>query len=125
MFRNCFTLTVLILSVLLGSCAKAGDSSSVRKPISEDSVNLSARTFLEDFAAQDETVKRAARLYLLGVLDTTEGKSWCGFKLLKTTSLHDFIYSSMKKLPSESLGHRASEVIEALLHNTFPCKGLQ
>lgn len=107
------------LTLLLCSCANA--SNPPAEIIHEDSVNLSAKIFLRDFISQDLNTRKAARLYLLGVLDATEGKSWCDYKTLKTVSLNEFLYEKMKNLSQKELDRRASIVIEESLHALFPC----
>lgn len=109
------------LALILCSCANA-DNPSV-EPIHEDSVNLSAKIFLKDFVSQDQNIRKTARIYLLGVLDATEGKSWCDYKTLKTVSLNEFIFEKLKKLPPKELERRAAAVIEESLHELFPCGG--
>ncbi len=47
----------------------------------------------------NERERIKADLYLLGVLDTTEGKVWCGYNRLKTISIHEVVYSYFTAQP--------------------------
>ncbi len=110
--------SAVFLSVILSSCVQA----EIKKmPITEDSVNLSARVFLNEFVSQDEGARKVARLYLLGVMDATEGRAWCDYKKLSTATLNEFIFEYMKKSTPIQLERRASAVIEDSLHASFPC----
>jgi hypothetical protein len=91
------------------------------QPITADSVNLSAGDFLPEFINQSPKRRAAARLYLLGVLDATEGKSWCSYSQLKTATINEFVFEYLKKQPSERLTLRASVLIEEALQKSFPC----
>ncbi|MEW7000802.1 hypothetical protein M8494_06210 [Serratia ureilytica] len=36
---------------------------------------------------------------MLGVLDATEGKSWCQYSQLQTVTLQEFVFEFFNKLP--------------------------
>jgi hypothetical protein len=90
--------------------------------ITPDTVNLSAEIFFASLMSSSEVEKNNAMLYMLGVLDATEKKTWCSYKTLKTTTLREFAYEYFKKLPKYRLKERASVLIEEALHQTFSCK---
>ena len=48
--------------------------------VNPDTVNLTTGTFLTALTSQHASVRDAARMYLLGVEDTTEGRSWCSYR---------------------------------------------
>jgi len=125
--RNSLAVSI-VLSGLFGLDACGYGYAQEGKPatpsvITEDSVNLSGQIFLTDFVSANPEIRSNARLYLLGVMDATEGKSWCDYKTLKTASLDEFVFESLKKLTPEQLNRRAAVLIEEALHKTFPCKG--
>jgi Rap1a immunity proteins len=91
--------------------------------ITVDSVNLTARQFFTAYTSPNEAERDRAMLYLLGVLDATEMKSWCAYNTLKTITIKENIFEYFKKLPSDRLKNRASSVIEEALHSLFPCGG--
>jgi hypothetical protein len=84
--------------------------------------NLSAEDFFSAFTSKNTEEKRYAQMYLLGVLDATEGISWCDYRLVKTISLEERVYEGLKKLDSNQLKKRASIVIASILKNRIPCK---
>ncbi|WP_152976375.1 Rap1a/Tai family immunity protein [Methyloglobulus morosus] len=91
--------------------------------ITVDNVNLTARQFFTAYTSPNEPERDRAMLYLLGVLDATEKKSWCDYSTLKTITIRENIFEYFKKLPSDRLKNRASSVIEESLHSLFPCGG--
>jgi hypothetical protein len=109
----------ICISAILSSCAQA---ETRILPITEDSVDLSAKIFLTEFVSQDEGARKVARLYMLGVMDTTEGKAWCSYKKINTAAINEFVFEYMKKITPIQLERRASTVIEDALHASFPCK---
>ncbi|MEI8574254.1 Rap1a/Tai family immunity protein [Methylomonas sp. BW4-1] len=110
---------LIMSTIVLCECAYANANTP---KINEDSVDLQAKIFLDEFVSSDSNTRKAARLYLLGVLDATEGRVWCGFKTLKTATLNEFIFEHMKKLEPTQLERRASVVIEESLKKSFPCR---
>lgn len=94
--------------------------------ITENSVNLPANVFMEEFVSEDSDRRSMARLYMLGVMDVTEGEVWCGYNNVKTTTINEFVYEYFKSQTMNGLHKkRASHVIEDALKNNFPCKGSQ
>lgn len=119
--RSKKSLLALLYTSLLCSCAIA-DQPSQSTAITEDHVNLSGADFLPEFIHQVPERRSAARLYLLGVLDSTEGTIWCSYKELKTVTINEFVFEYLKKSTPEKLQKRASTLIQEALQNTFPCK---
>ena len=91
--------------------------------ISIDSNNLSTEVFWRAYTSNLPADKYAARHYLLGVMDATEGKSWCSYQQFKTISLRDYLNGYFNKLTKVQLQQRASLVIEAALIELSACKG--
>ena len=126
MFRHqlAIALPILLLSICIQS--QAVESSSVfakSEVISIDSTSLSAEAFWRSYTSSVQADKYAARYYLLGVLDATEGKSWCSYQQFKTISLRDYLNGYFSKLTQSQLQQRASLVIEAALIELSACKG--
>ena len=121
--------SVLILSLSLISMA--AESVAVQpqalsnKPelISIDSVNLTAARFWQAYNSADDTDKYAARFFLLGVMDATEGKTWCSYQQFKTISLRDYLNGYFNNLTESQLQLRAATVIETALVELNACKG--
>ncbi|WP_051916589.1 MULTISPECIES: Rap1a/Tai family immunity protein [unclassified Serratia (in: enterobacteria)] len=91
--------------------------------LTPDNVNLKGEDFFKLYRGTNQQEKEKAQLYLLGVLDATEGKVWCQYSQLQIITLQEFVFEYFKKLPQEQLKLRASDLIEAAMVKDFPCKG--
>ena len=69
----------------------------------------------------DANERMNAELYLLGVMDTTEGKAWCDYRTFKTVTLRERIFEEFKKLKNNQFDKRASSVIDEILSQRYPC----
>lgn len=97
-----------------------------RDGITINSINLTATQFFKSYMSNHADERRSAELYLLGVMDATEGKSWCDYKTFKPDTLRGRIFEGFKKLESRRLNERASKVIEDILgqlNQYQPCGG--
>lgn len=113
-------LVALVCGVTFCSVSVADQHEAV--VITPDKVNLTGAEFLPEFISKSPDRRTAARLYLLGVLDSSEGRVWCSYSQLKTVTINEFVYEYLKKQSPEKLKSRASVLIEEALHNLFPCK---
>lgn len=89
--------------------------------ITINSVNLTAEKFFKSYMSDSADERKKAELYLLGVMDATEGKSWCDYSSFKTITLRERIYENFKRLNGHQLNKRASEIIEHILSSRYPC----
>ena len=87
-----------------------------------DNINLTAEDFFAAYMSQTVEERRYAELYLLGVLDATEGIGWCDYRTFKTTTLGEEIFSGFKALEPARLKARAAHVIADILARRFPCR---
>ena len=113
-------LVFVLLLPLLSSTLSAEQALPIDK-ITVDSVNLSARQFFKSYMSTDANERTNAELYLLGVMDTTEGKNWCDYRTFKTITLRERIFEEFKKLDASHLDERASSIIERILNRRYPC----
>lgn len=90
--------------------------------ITSDSVNLSGKDFFQSYASKDRSESEKARLYMLGVADSSEGRVWCDYRHFSTATLQEFVYEYFKKLPEHRLDQRASTLIQEALKTNFRCK---
>lgn len=119
-------ITRLLIMLLITSGCHAGVFEKGVAPSSSitiDNVNLTASQFFTNYTSPNESERDRAMLYLLGVLDTTEKKSWCAYSTLKTITIRENIFEYFKKLSADKLKDRASSVIENAMHSLFPCGG--
>lgn len=84
--------------------------------------NLSAEEFLAAYMGKDLMQRRYAEMYLLGVLDATEGHAWCSYQQFKTITLAETLYSNLEKTNAKQRKKRAAIVITEILEGQFPCK---
>lgn len=89
--------------------------------LDSDSVNLTGQDFFRAYTSQDVDVREKAKLFLLGVQDSSEGRAWCGYKLLKTVTLQEAVYEHFKKLSPKRLEERAADLIQEMLAKRYPC----
>ena len=114
-------LTIALLLALLSSTVAAQILVETDK-IKVDNVNLRAEHFLKLYMSNDANERKNAELYLLGVMDATEGRSWCDYRTFKTITLRERIFEEFKKLDNSGLNKRASKVIEDILSRRYhPC----
>lgn len=119
----------MIYASCLGITLGASAESQLARPIADtqrliiENNNLSAEAFFSAYMSKNLTERRYAEMYLLGVLDATEGRAWCDYQRFKTITLGEVIYSGFKKADAKQLSARAAYVITDILSQHFPCKG--
>jgi Rap1a immunity proteins len=69
-----------------------------------------------DFVAQ-----QAAKGYLDGIHDATEGRVWCYSGRIKPHELNFSLVWSLKDLPKETLKGNAAPLVVSLLSKKYPC----
>jgi hypothetical protein len=87
-----------------------------------DNANLTAEDFFSAYMSKSVEERRYAELYLLGVMDSTEGKSWCDYRTFKTITIGEEIFLGFKALEKSKQDSRAAYVITDILSNKFPCR---
>lgn len=132
----CSSIHMFMAIVLLGLSSPVSYANNNKVPsdlqllardgITINSVNLTAKQFFKSYTSTHADERRSAELYLLGVMDATEGKSWCDYKTFKADTLRGRVFEGFKKLESRRLNERASKVIEDILiqlNQYHPCGG--
>lgn len=85
--------------------------------------NLSAERFGHAwFSKTNERERIKADMYLLGVLDSSEGTGWCKSRPILPLSIYEMLYPTFEHLTAEQKKQRASTVIVAVMAKTMPCK---
>lgn len=90
-----------------------------------ENINYSAKNYFNALMGKSLKDRRYAEMYLLGVLDSTEGSIWCDYKTYKTITIDEVLFVEFKKLTSDDLKERASKVIANILKRKFPCRSKQ
>lgn len=83
---------------------------------------LTLREFVAAIASQSHAERHYAEMYLVGVLDTTEGIDWCGYDILLPDSVASVMYTDAEKLVPTRGGERASTVIREILKDMASCR---
>lgn len=85
--------------------------------------NLSAERFANAWLSKtNERERIKATLYLLGVLDSTEGSAWCDSRQVLPNSRYEMLYPYFEHLNAEQKKQRASTLIVAAMADIMPCK---
>lgn len=114
-------LPIVALLVAVFSSPVAADGVAEGDRLTVDSVNMQAEQFFKAYMSNDARERENAELYLLGVMDATEGKSWCDYRTFKTITLRERIFEEFKKLNDRQLRQRASTAIQDILSRRYPC----
>jgi len=118
----------LLLSLCLANPIHAHAETKLLRPLPDsqsliiENNNLTAAEFFTAFMSKNMVERRYAEMYLLGVLDATEGIAWCDYHHVKTISLDEEVFEGMKKADSTQLGKRAAFVITDILKKRLSCK---
>jgi hypothetical protein len=118
----------LLLSLCLAIPIHAHAETKLLRPLPDsqsliiENNNLTAGEFFAAFMSKNMVERRYAEMYLLGVLDATEGIAWCDYYHIKTISLNEAVYEGLKKADSSMLRKRAALVITNILKEDLSCK---
>lgn len=86
-------------------------------------LNLTAERFANAWLSKtNERERIKANMYLLGVVDASEGTVWCKGKPFLPNTLHEFLYPRFAKLTAEQKEERASKIITDGMKELRPCK---
>lgn len=110
--------TVLATACTL-SCAHAAYNPNA---LTENSVNVSTAHFFQAFMSEDAQQRDRARLYLLGVMDSSEGVSWCDYSTYKIDTLQARIYEALKEADEAELKTKAAVRLKQILEQHYPCR---
>ncbi|PCI13695.1 MAG: hypothetical protein COB71_04745 [Thiotrichales bacterium] len=120
-----YALSFLLIFSLFANANENIDNSHspLAFKITINSVNLKAQDFFESYMSSDPKEREKAELYLLGVMDATEGQSWCDYKTFKTITLRESVFEGFKKVTKNKLDYRASIIIKEILNQDYPYCG--
>ena len=75
-------------------------------------LNLSAERFAKAWLSKtNERERIKANMYLLGVVDASEGTAWCKGRPFLPNTIHEFLYSRFANLSKQQGEERASKII--------------
>jgi len=81
--------------------------------------NLPLRRFLASYQSESPGEKDVASAFLLGVMDATENKMWCSYRLFKTITLFETVEPALRKLNPSRYDERAAHVITGIFEDQF------
>lgn len=113
--------------ICVAGCAQAGAggvkmAASDMQSLAIENLDLSAQEFWKTYRSKDISERRLAEMYLIGVLDSGEGRMWCGYNIALPHSILDQVHIGFKKASEEMMAGRASDVINHVMSNVLPCK---
>ena len=89
-----------------------------------ENTRITVGEFWEAYTSDNAEHRRRAELFLVGVLDATEGVSWCDYRTYKTGTIDEHLYSALKRLgisAKDQKNERAAKLIGRVLSEGFPC----
>lgn len=119
---------LLILPIcLLTSCSVASER-YINIPSNDNqrmialNYSLTTDSFFKAYMSKDQKQRRLAEMYMIGVIDASEGISWCGYNVASPNAIQEQVYTGLKKFHKESPTERASTAIKSRLEELLPCK---
>lgn len=97
-------------------------------PNSEDqrlvasNLSMTAESFFKAYMSTDIEQRRLAEMYVVGVIDSSEGDSWCGFRIASPDAIQEQVYVALKRAFETSPEERAATAIISHLNQILPCQ---
>lgn len=120
-------LRIACLLIFLSSCAVAQvpgitvpDHGSQR--LNTLNRNLTVDNFFSAYMGEDIKQRQLAEMYVVGVLDASEGDEWCSYETLSPGGLQEQVLVALKKAKDTNPQQRVSTAIKARFIEFFPCK---
>lgn len=71
--------------------------------------------------SSDLEQRRLAEMYVAGVIDSSEGVSWCGFGIASPDAIQEHVFVGLENTLHKTPTSRASRAIESQLEKLLPC----
>lgn len=119
---------MIVLSIyLLSSCSIADDSPFVfpgneKQRMISQNLSLTTEKFFRAYMSQNVEQRRLAEMYLIGVIDASEGESWCDYTIASPDAIQEQVFIGLKNVLKNSPKERASVAIRSRLEELLPCK---
>jgi len=85
-------------------------------------LNLSTEQFYSAYMSTDHSERRLAEMYLVGVIDATEGKTWCDYERVSASAIQEQVLAGLKLSIENGKNIRASAAITSKLEALLPCQ---
>lgn len=83
---------------------------------------LTTELLFKAYMSEDLEQRRLAEMYVVGVIDASEGVSWCGFGVASPNAIQEQVYIGLKNTLKKSPNEHASTAIKSKLEEFLPCK---
>jgi len=84
--------------------------------------DMPLRDFLVSYYSNDPQEQNVTHAFLLGIVDATEGREWCGYRIVKSISILEILHNGLKDISPSRHDERAAYVIADILKRRLPCK---
>jgi len=119
---------IALLSIyLLSSCSIAADKpiaipDNEKQRIVSQNLSITTKLFFKAYMSKNIEQRRLAEMYVIGVIDASEGVSWCGFGVASPDAIQEQVYIGLENMLKKSPNERASTAIKSKLEELLPCK---
>jgi hypothetical protein len=112
---------------ILSSCTVAGDGQislpkNDKQRLIIDNLSLTTEDFFASYMSSDVEQRRLAEMYLIGVIDGSEGITWCSYETVSPSAIQEQVYVGLKEVLASTPKQRASDSIKIKLEQLLPCK---
>lgn len=123
MLKKIFYLPFLVTLFMQSACANSlvVPVNDTQRMISQN-LDMNTKSFMAVYMSSNVEQRRLAEMYLIGVVDSTEGRIWCGYGIASPSAIQEQAYIGLKKTLNTSPGERASKAIVSRLQELLPCK---
>ena len=120
-------ITSMFILCILSSCAISGDSrisipENDKQRLIVENLSLTTEDFYASYMSSDIEQRRLAEMYLIGVIDSSEGVTWCGYDVASPGAIQEQVYIGLKNAMASTPKKRASDSIKLKLEELLPCK---
>lgn len=113
-------------TLLVSFCIHA--ETNLTKPLHEsqsliiENSDFSVASFQAAALSTNITERRYAEMYLLGVMDASEGRDWCDYKTIQTITVDEAVFTGLKEYIKDRKNMRAATAIKEVLSQKFSCR---
>lgn len=116
-------ISLFVASVLQVACANPiVIPSSENQRLIAQNLSITTKLFMDAYMSPNIEQRRFAEMYLIGVIDSTEGSVWCGYSIASPGAIQEQAYIGLKGTLERSPDVRASVAIVSKLKELLPCK---
>ncbi len=117
----------LLLICLLPSTSVACEDSiclpgNEKQRLNALNYSLTTEKIFNAYMSSDVNQRRLAEMYVVGVIDSSEGVSWCGFNVASPDAIKEQVFESLKDSMKTNPQGRAASAIKSRLEELMPCE---